>query len=109
MISPAQAKRNADSQRAVNEGIIVFLSIVLLVLEFGIPVFGVWQNMDVPPIPGFILVIASSIVLLKLISYVHCNWDLRQVSFLQITLHATSYMSQAFPCLFAVLVKMQPG
>ena len=97
MISPAQAKRNADSQRAVNEGIVVFLSIALLVLEFGIPVFGVWQNVDVPPIPGFILVIVSSIVLLKLISYVHCNWDLRQVSFLQIRFTPHHTCRRLFP------------
>lgn len=79
-ISPAAAKRRADQIYRLNEAIITGSSIVLLVLEFGVPVYGVWSNTAVPPIPGFILVAMASVVLLKLVSYVHCNWDLRSVS-----------------------------
>ena len=77
MISPAQAKRNAESARVWHERLIILLTIVLLVVEIGIPVYGVWHDCDVPLVPGFILVLVSSIVLLKMISYVHCNSDLR--------------------------------
>ena len=77
-ISPAAAKRRADQIHRVNEAIIIGLSILLLVAEFGIPVCGVWKETAVPPIAGFILIAMASVVLLKLVSYVHCNWDLRQ-------------------------------
>lgn len=76
-ISPAQAKRLADQAQARNETMIMIFNLVLCGCEIGVPVYGVWVNGNVPLVPGFILVIVASIVLLKLISYLHCNYDLR--------------------------------
>ena len=43
------------------------------------------MNAAVPVIPGFILILVASVVFLKLVSYVHCNWDLRYLNLLPLT------------------------
>lgn len=51
--------------------------ILTLAVEFVVPVYFVYYDKQVPVIPGFILIMVASIVALKLVSYAHCNTDLR--------------------------------
>ena len=81
-ISPATAHRNANQFVPLQEAGIFFFSAVFIAAELGIPVYNVLMNAAVPVIPGFILVLVTSVVFLKLVSYVHCNWDLRYLKFL---------------------------
>ena len=81
-ISPATAHRNANQFVPLQEAGIIFFSAVFIAAELGIPVYNVLMNAAVPVIPGFILVLVTSVVFLKLVSYVHCNWDLRYLKFL---------------------------
>ncbi len=76
-ISPATAHRNANNWGRRQEAGVFFFSALFIALELGIPVYQVLINAAVPVIPGFILIVVTSVVFLKLVSYVHCNWDLR--------------------------------
>ena len=67
-----------------------------MALELGVPVSYVLNDPAIPVIPGFILIIVTSVVFLKLVSYVHCNWDLRQAALLPLsgnpqTVHTADY------------------
>lgn len=76
-ISPATAHRNANRFGPLQETVIFLASAFVIAAELGIPVHNVLMNAAVPVIPGFILILVASVVFLKLVSYVHCNWDLR--------------------------------
>lgn len=84
-ISPATARRNANRFAFLQEAVIFLLNAVLIAAELGIPVYNVLMNAAVPVIPGFILIVFTSVVFLKLVSYVHCNWDLRYLHLLSLT------------------------
>lgn len=76
-ISPAQARRKAERLENVHEGIIFLMYLSTLAVEFVVPVYCVYNDKEVPVVPGFILILVASIVALKLVSYAHCNTDLR--------------------------------
>ena len=76
-ISPAAARRSADALTFGHESVVIFLSTLVIALEIGFPTIMVLKGSDVPVIPGFILILVTSVIFLKLVSYVHCNWDLR--------------------------------
>jgi len=76
-ISPATARRNANQFGGLQEAGIFLASAICIAAELGIPVYSVLMDSAVPVIPGFILIVVTSVVFLKLVSYVHCNWDLR--------------------------------
>lgn len=61
----------------MHEAFIFLLYFCTLVVEFVHPVYTVYYDKEVPVVPGFILVLVASIVALKLVSYAHCNYDLR--------------------------------
>ena len=77
VISPAQARRAAEHLTKWHETLTITLSTCVIAIEVGVPVCTVLNDSAVPVIPGFILVMVTSVVFLKLVSYVHCNWDLR--------------------------------
>lgn len=77
VISPSQARRNAERLINWHEQIIFFLHCLTIGIEFFVPVCYVYNDMAVPLVPGFILIMVASIVALKLVSYAHCNSDLR--------------------------------
>ncbi len=77
VISPAQARRAAEALVMGHESLTIILSTCIIAVELGLPVYSVLIDSAVPVIPGFILVMVSSVVFLKLVSYVHCNCDLR--------------------------------
>lgn len=53
------------------------MSSITIGVEFLVPVYFVYYDTEVPVVPGFILIMVASIVALKLVSYTHCNSDLR--------------------------------
>ena len=76
-ISPATARRSAEALTFWHELVIISLSSILVAAELGVPVWTVLNDANVPVIPGFILIVVSSVIFLKLFSLVHCCWDLR--------------------------------
>ena len=62
---------------SLHEGLIFFLYFTTLAVQFVVPVYNVYYDKEVPVVPGFILIMVASIVALKLVSYAHCNTDLR--------------------------------
>ena len=84
-ISPATAHRNANRFGPLQDTVIFLASAFVIAAELGIPVHNVLMNAAVPVIPGFILILVASVVFLKLVSYVHCNWDLRYLNLLPLT------------------------
>ncbi|KAL3140361.1 hypothetical protein ABBQ38_004622 [Trebouxia sp. C0009 RCD-2024] len=77
VISPAQARRNAERLVRWHESLITVLHVITFGLQFLVPVYCVYKDKEVPVVPGFILVMVTSIVSLKLVSYAHCNHALR--------------------------------
>ena len=60
-----------------HEYLTLLLSTLLITVLIGVPVWKVLRDAAVPVIPGFILIMVTSIAFLKMVSYVHVNWDLR--------------------------------
>ena len=101
VISPSQARRNAERLINWHERIITFLHCLTIGIEFFVPVCYVYNDTAVPLVPGFILIMVASIVALKLVSYAHCNSDLRYVTCLCFVVHHISCLSAYMSALWA--------
>lgn len=77
VISPAQARRKAERLVRWHESLITVLHVITCGVQFLVPVCFVYHDKEVPVVPGFILIMVTSIVSLKLVSYAHCNHALR--------------------------------
>ncbi len=100
-ISPATAHRTANKWGRRHEAGIFLASSSIIAAELGFPVYQVLMNAAVPVIPGFILIVFTSVVFLKLVSYVHCNWDLRYFTCCQLPDGSMHKMGVCVLCLIA--------
>ena len=72
-----QAARPSTRNVNVHEMLIAVLHIFTLGVQFLVPVCFVYMHKEFPMVPGFVLVMLTGIVFLKLVSYAHCNHELR--------------------------------
>jgi len=75
-LRPSDARRLAAQMRYTTEWTLFFLNLVNTSAALLVPC-GLVTRTHADIIPGFVITISAVILWMKLVSYAHCNYDLR--------------------------------
>lgn len=80
-LRPSDARRLAAKMGRSTEWLLFSLNVVNVLCTLLVP-SAVVELTHAEPVPGFFVVMCTVILWMKLVSYAHCNYDLRHVPFL---------------------------